>query len=202
MRKMAMLVVILTAISALRAQDKPHKQNGFKAGLTYSGFGTNDVYRFNELDGAAAIDGDSFYSIGLTFIQPLSYWLNFEGGLEYTRQSVFIYPAPMPEIDHTQRSESFGLIDIPLTLKADFMKYLFVNGGALVSLDTSTSNSVSSQTGLGFVVGLGAQYPFKCGATLFVNPYYKLRAVVGTDSNQQHTEDSGTRIGVVYHFNR
>lgn len=178
------------------------KETGFRVGLSFSSFGTNSVFRFNELDGAGSIDGDYFYSIGFSFLKPLNNWLEVEADLEYSRHGILIYPASMPGLISKATKEDFGLIDIPIVLKAHFFKYFFANGGALISLDTNPSMPIDNQFGIGGLMGVGAQYEFKCGAALYVNPYYKIRALVGTESNQQHLDESGIRLGFIYNINK
>ncbi|MCU4166103.1 outer membrane beta-barrel protein [Carboxylicivirga caseinilyticus] len=201
MKKTIVLFVLLYSVNTyLHAQSSDSEVTKFKLGLSYSSFGSNDVFRFNELIGAASYDGDNFYNIGLIFSKPLNSWLEMETGLEYSQQSILITPAYDPQNEIKPYNEDFGLIEIPVLLKLRFLKYLFINGGALISFDTNATMSVDSQNGLGGVMGVGAQYDFKCGAAVFVNPYFKLRALIGTERYQQHVAESGTRIGFTYNF--
>jgi len=42
-----------------------------------------------------------------------------------------------------------------------------------VDIDTSKESVIDSQTGIGALLWFGANYNFKCGASIFVNLTYK-----------------------------
>lgn len=43
-----------------------------KIGVSFSSFGENDVYRSEELDGAASYNSDYFFNIGANYIRPIN----------------------------------------------------------------------------------------------------------------------------------
>jgi hypothetical protein len=63
--------VILTMfqLNAFSQDNNAHSRNP-KLGITFSTFGENDVFRFDELDGAASYDGVSFFSLGVNYLYP------------------------------------------------------------------------------------------------------------------------------------
>ena len=109
-----------------------------------------------------------------------------------------------PDENNTPYQSNFKLFSIPVTLKMDFMKYLFVNGGCLLDLDTSPSRPIDNQTGLGVILGVGIQYDFKFGGTIFANPYLKCHSLVPFFSDRYHQRllESGIRIGFMYNFSK
>ncbi len=75
------------------------------------------------------------------------------------------------------------MLNIPVTVRANFLKYFWANGGMIVGLDISKDSPIDSQGGIGALVGLSAKCDFKCGATVFVNPYTKFYSLLGFDIN-------------------
>lgn len=199
LRFLAILFLILTLHSA-NAQDAPKQKHFGKIGFTYSSFGENDVFRNESLVGEASYNSDQFYTIGINYLKPISNWLELETGLEYSKHTILIKPNLPPDMDRTPFKANFSLINIPLTLRANFGKFFFVNGGLLIDLDANISSPIDSQTGIGGLLGLGAKYDFDCGASIFVNPYLKFHSLIpfSQGDNRQKVFESGFRVGLTY----
>jgi len=198
-----MLIILLVANilqQEVKVQAQETNKSPRKIGLTYSSFGTNDVIRFQELDGAASYNSKNFSVFGLTYIYSLNNWLDIETGLEYAKHTITVNPNLPPDVDDTAYDADLAFLEIPVTVRADFLKFFFVNLGLITDFDISDNTPVDSQTGIGVVGGIGAKYDFKFGLSLFVNPYLKAHALIPfTDNNyQQHMMESGFRFGVTY----
>jgi hypothetical protein len=172
-----------------------------RLGVTFSSFGENDIVRINgnELIGGPSYYGKGFYTLGFDYIQSVGKlrWLEFETGVEFSRHKIEIKPAPF--IDASPRNEDFSVLTIPLTLRVNFLRYLFINGGVMVNFDGG-SMPIDSQTGLGSLFGAGLKYDFKSGLGLFVNPYARFHSLVPLEreDNRQQVLESGFRFGIVY----
>lgn len=201
MRLLFILFSLLIISHLCPAQD--NSPNANKIGITYSSFGSNDVVRFEELIGSASYDGDGFYSIGVTYLHPIYNWLELETGIEFSKHTITVNPNLPPDMVRNPYKSNFSLINIPLTVRANFLKYLFVNGGLLMDIDVSNNSVIDSQTGIGMQVGCGVKYDFKFGTSLFVNPYYKSHALIPFSSEDypQRVLESGIRIGLTYKLN-
>ncbi len=177
---------------------------GSKIGITFSSFGKNDLIRSEDLIGDASYSGDQFFTVGLTYLHPINKWLFFESGIEYSKHTIVIDPNLPPDIDSEPYKSDFSLINIPLALRANFLRYFFINGGLLIDIDASKESAIDSQTGFGGLLGIGANYDFKCGASIFVNPYIKSHALLpfSAEDNHQRLWESGVRIGLTYNLNR
>ena len=175
----------------------------FKVGLTATPLGANDIFRVS-LDGAAGYSGDGFYIFGITCQIPVTSRLDVEAGFEYAKHTIIISPNLPPDMDNTPYKKNFKLATIPVTLKMNFLKYLFVNGGVLLDLDTSKSSAIDNQTGLGAILGVGLNYDFKFGGTIFANPYLKCHSLVPFSPERYHQRlfDAGIRFGVMYKFSK
>ncbi len=185
-------------LSQESSNDNPCK----KIGITFSSFGSNDVVRFQELDGAASYDSDHFFTIGFNYIQPINNSLFIETGIEYSKHTVLVNPNLPPNMDSEAYKSDFSIINIPITVRANFLKYLFINGGLIVDIDASSESVIDSQTGIGGLIGIGASYDFNFGASVFVNPYFKAHSLLpfsGEDYPHRLME-SGIRIGVTYNL--
>lgn len=187
---------------SLMAQENQEKTRNDKFGISFSSFGENDVVRFDELEGAASYSGDYFFTVGINYVHPLNRWLDAETGLEYSEQHILIHPNLSPDIPSVQRRANFSLLNVPVSLRANFLNYFFVNGGLLLEVDASANSPIDNQTGIGTILGLAFQYEFKNGVSVFVNPYSKIHALIPFASSNypQRVFESGFRFGIMYDF--
>ena len=206
MNKIVFLMVfcLLTDLVLLNAQERSAELNNGKVGFSFSSFGNNDVFRFNPLVGAASYEGENFFTFGISYTYVLNKWLKAESGIEYSKHDILISPNLPPGMDSSPREADFTLINVPLTLKANLVKFFFINGGFILDLDASTDSPIDNQTGLGAILGLAIKYDFDCGVSAFINPYTKVHSLIpfaGGDYHQRVWED-GFKIGVTYNFRR
>jgi hypothetical protein len=202
MKKVLLIVVSLLVFQqvALLAQDADTGTKTSKIGISFSSFGDNPVYRNNEPDGGASYDSDYFYTVGFCYIRKLNNWLEFETGLDYSSHHIVINSMMIPDLPDSHKKAQFGLVNIPVTLRANFLRYFFVNGGLMLDIDASASSPIDSQTGLGALVGVALKYDSKFGVSVFVNPYTKVHSLLpfGDSENHQSVWENGVRIGVTY----
>jgi hypothetical protein len=188
----------------VNAQEKGSKIKNAKIGITFSSFGENVVFRFEDLEGAASYNSDYFYAVGINYIIPLNKWLEAETGIEYARHYIIIEPNLPPNIDSSPRKENFGLVNIPLSLRANFLKYFFVNAGLTVGIDGSLDSPIDNQSGIGPLLGVGMKYDFKSGISVFVNPYGKIHSLLSFNDFQRHQRiwESAVRVGLTYNLGK
>jgi len=200
MKKITSLTCFLVCFIALHGQENTTPKNQ-KVGITFSSFGENDVIRFNELDGAAYYEGENFYTLGIQYTCSIKKWLALESGLELAQHDVTIHPVYIPGADLSTGEGDFMLITVPVTLKASIFKYLFINGGVILDMDISTNSPIDSQTGLGPMAGVGLQYEFNFGASVFLNPYLRIHSLLpfADIENHQRVWENGFRFGILYH---
>lgn len=186
----------------LAAQENETTQSHPKIGLSFSSFGENDVFRFEELVGAASYDRDYFYTLGIHYVHPLSKWLDIETGLEYSNHHIIVWPNLPPDMDNSPRKADFSLINIPVTVRANFLTYFFINGGLFLDIDASLNSPIDNQTGIGALGGIAFNYDFKNGISAFVNPYTKIHSLVPTTDIHYHQRvwENGIRIGITYNL--
>ena len=198
--RMLFLMSMLLCFLYLTAQERTEHKNFGKIGVSYSSFGTNDLIYFEPLDGAPTYNSDYFYALALNYVYPLNKWVNFETGIEYAKHRIIIEPNLPPNYNASSYTANFSLLEIPFSVRLDFLKYFFLNTGIFVNMDLSSNNSVDSQSGIGVMAGIAAKYDFKFGLSIFVNPYLKAHSLIAfqKDNHQLHLMESGIRLGISY----
>lgn len=173
-------------------------------GVSFSAFSDNDVARFKSLEDNSSFGAGKSYSYGISYLKPLNKWLELETGMEYVygvvNKSSDVHDIGMGVVSYTSTS-NLALLNVPITVRANFLKYFFVNAGLLVDLDVSKNSIIESQTGIGTMFGLGVKYDFKSGMSVFVNPYSKIHVFpVAMNNNPAHFLETAVRIGIMYKF--
>jgi len=193
---------IFVASLSSYAQKNENETRKSQIGITFSSFGDNDVVRSQELIGSASKSGDSFYTIGINYLYKLNNTFDVETGIEYSNHKIIVKSMVLPDMDaySSNYSANLSLVNIPITLRVNFLKYFFVNGGLLFEMDAGTSSPIDGQTGIGSVLGLGIKCDFKSGLSVFANPYLKAHSLVPFTSgdNHQRVMESGFRFGLMY----
>lgn len=194
------LLFILTFTFNSFSQENTSTKFKGQIGLTFSSFGDNDIIRFQQLVGSASYFGDKFYTFGINYVYQLNRLLDFETGIEYSKHSISVHPNLPPQMDVFPYPASLSLINIPVGLRLNFLKYFFINGGLLFDIDISNSSPVNEQTGIGSSVGLGIEYDFNFGVSIFVNPYLKAHTLLPFSqvNYPQRLMESGFRFGIMY----
>ena len=194
------VLLVFIATSSLFAQNNENPTRYGQIGISFSAFGTNDIICFQQLEGAASYYGDKFFTLGINYLYPLNNTFDIETAIEYSKHKIIIEPNVPPDMDDTPYGAEFSLINIPVTLRVNFLRYCFINGGLLLDIDPTVSSPVDNQTGIGGIIGLGFNYDFKCGVSTFINPYIKAHSLISfsNDENQQHLLESGFRFGIMY----
>lgn len=187
-------LMILIAVFRLSAQEKG------SIGFSFSGLNSNMI-----LQSAATNhdymtkQGHGFLSFTADYLYPINNWIEFETGINYSFQSFsemydnpnFAYvtlTAPEPKY------YDINMVNIPVGLRVDFLKYGFVNSGILVDL--------TNEPGIGSYFGAGMKIESEVGMGLYVNPYVKIHSIVPVNFNQNVDRiiETGIKIGVTYNF--
>ena len=202
MRLIITYILLLGIATAMNAQeDKPEKSKG-AFGITFASFGGDELLHFQNLVGAASYGSDNFFAIGVNYVRGINKWLDFETSLEFSKHNMYINGSSLSGEYTPSRKVVPKLINIPLTVRANFLKYFFANGGIMVDIDVADSDDYDKQTGLGAMMGIGAKYDFSSGLSVFVNPYIKGHSLLPftTDNYHRRLMNAGIRLGVMYNF--
>jgi len=184
------------------ALTKPVNAQNVKIGITATPLGENDILMKN-LMGGPSYSGAGFYTFGISSQIPISSLLDIETGIDYSRHTIKISSSDLyPNTTIQSYKSNVKLASIPVTLKLNFLKYFFVNGGFLLDIDASNSSLIDKQTGIGALAGIGIKYDFNFGGTLFINPEFKYHSLLpfSSSQNRQRLIETGIRIGIMFNL--
>ena len=201
MKKSAILLYCLIfgiSINA-KAGDFEIGRGKSQIGLTFSSLGSNDLTNHPVLIGGPGYRSDGFNAFGINYIYKLNRKFDFETGIEYTEYKIIVEPNLHLIYGGTSYSVKFSLIEIPATMRVNFLKYFFVNGGVFLDINAGNSGGIQSSEGLGANLGLGLRYDLNRTFSIFVNPYAKVHSIISFSStdSQQLLFESGFRFGVM-----
>mgnify|MGYP000353093974 FL=1 len=173
---------------------------------TFSSLSSSDVSYYEDVVGTGGYEGENFFSAGITYIHPLNNWLEIESGVEYSEFAVKVTPPFYPGMNNESTNTDVSLLNIPVTVRANFLKYFYANSGILVDIEMSNSDNIDdnsglaidNQSGIGGMIGVGAKYDFDFGASIFVNPYFKMHSIIPKSQFDQRISESAIRFGITY----
>jgi hypothetical protein len=191
--------VLIASFSSYAQKNESDRPRG-QIGITFSSFGDNPVIRFQSLTGDASYDGDKFYTFGINYLYKLNHTFDIETGIEYSKQKIIIRPNLPPQMDNSPRGANLSLVNLPVTIRMNFLRYCFINAGMLVDIDATSSSPVDSQNGIGAIGGFGIKYDFNSGFSVFANPYLKMHAMIpfSSETYPQRLMESGFRFGLMF----
>lgn len=190
MKKLLVIILCTCGFSAF-SQSKGHISFGVA-------FGDNDMVQFKQLVGAGSHSGKGFYSLEFNYQKPLNRFFDFETGLAFGNYNFLISGAP--GVDFEPVSEKTLLFTIPVTVRVNFLKYFFVNVGALMDMDFSNSSYLDNQTGVGAKFGVGIQYRLNSGMGFFIYPNLRAHSLAPflSANYQERLFESSIQFGVSY----
>jgi hypothetical protein len=182
------------------AQKNEEKSLESRIGLTYSLFGEHSIVHFQELEGAQGYGGGSFYVLGVNYLSQLNKIVEFETAIEYSHHTFFVLFNDCGVLDYIPTKTSISLVNIPLTMRVNFARYFFVNGGLNLTMDPAISSSIDNQNGIGSILGFGLKYDSDFGISVFANPYFKAHCLLPFTAftNHERLIESGVRFGIMY----
>jgi hypothetical protein len=189
------LFLLIVGLSlTLKAGDKKVGQIGF----TFSSFGENDIVSSQDLVGGPGYRGDGFKTFGISCLRQLNRTFDLETGIEFTDLKIVVEPNLPLIYGGTSSRAKLSLINIPATLRLNFLKCFFLNGGVFLGIDMSNSSPIDRQNGIGANLGLGLKYSFK-SLSVYVNPYSKIHSLLSFSpaKNHQRLIESGFKFGVL-----
>jgi len=131
--------------------------------------------------GGPDYEGLNSFEAGLNYYHPLNKFLYFESGIYWHHNKIKITHAPIPGSAFNPRYTNLNLFYIPVNLKLMFLKYFFIDGGMLLSMDVSTHSEISNQTAIGANFGLGVEIPVFKHYKIILNPYVNIHEIYKLD---------------------
>ncbi|MCF0056003.1 hypothetical protein [Dyadobacter sp. CY356] len=171
--------------------------------LTYALSNPEPIYN-GHIDGGAGYRPVASNSFGIRYHLKSNKIITLETGIEYSDYKFKLDYVDNPGVVIPDVTQSIKLISIPVYAHLTFLKYLFINGGALIDTEINRKNNdINKQSGIGFGLGAGLKYRFK-NVAIFVNPLIERHAFIATGGSdhgsRRSTINAGGRVGIGYSF--
>ncbi len=190
------IIMLFGSTVALGQQDSIRSSFG----VAISGLGTNAELSNLGMDGAPGYKGNGYFNLELTYFKSLNMKTQLETGIGFARHSFIISPNLPPQSFETKSKEQISIITVPLILNRGFGRFLFLNGGIILSAGSS-SRSLDAPNGIGAFLGTGTKYDFNSAISIFINPYLKALSLISFSANGSDVIfESGFRFGFNYHI--
>ncbi|TXE12482.1 outer membrane beta-barrel protein [Algoriphagus aquimarinus] len=157
-----------------------------------------------DLDGASSVDIESFREVGLLIFKNVSERFSLSGGLNYSFAKVEISSCPLCNetgLPYPYNQE-FKMLSIPVYAEYALGKIFYAAAGPILDFQLSEENNFSDQSGVGFLVGLGAKVKTeKFSFSIF--PNYKRHNVIPFEKEENYKQilqELGVQFGVGYLF--
>ena len=198
MKKLAFILLAIFASLNSFSQDSTFPSS--QIGVSYLGLGDNNAIHLTSLDGAASYSGRGYYGIQIDYFRSLNKVLTLETGVGLRNHGFTVHPNTGPHVDDTGREFNTSLLVIPVGLTVNFLKYAFINTGALVTTSLSHQEEISDQNGIGFNLGLGLKYDFQSGVGVYVNPFMAMHSAISLtkENYPERITEGGLKVGLTY----
>lgn len=167
-----------------------------------SGISSNAIFQSGHLSGGGSNEGKGATAFGIRYTRNLNHSFAFETGLEYSSNKIETTPAFTGQQMQSTR-HNIQMLSVPVYGNYTFLKYLFVNAGAVIDFESNVPEyrSVDNQSGIGFGFGVGGKYTFK-KVTILANPFFQNHAVVHFEQKkyQERLAEIGVKFGIGYNF--
>jgi len=202
MKKTFLLIFTCSLFASLTlfGQSVTGKTHTSKIGITFSSLGRGDIMSFEKTIGGPGYFGGNYYAFGLTYLYKLNKVFDVETGIEYSRYKITITSNLPPQAEKITIIDHLPMINLPVSIRVNFLRFFFIDGGPQLDLDLSNSSYIDIQTGIGAHLGIGINYDFKSGVSVFANPYSEVHSILSfsADQNPQRIVESGFRFGLSY----
>lgn len=194
MKKPSLLIFLTLLFTSLS-----FSQNNTNEFRIYYGLVDAELLSNKGLDGAGSTNLSSSYEFGAKYLRYLSEHFSIETGINYQYSKVTIR-SNYNGIPTIYAHEDLKIISIPFYANYTFWDFVFVNGGPTLDIQTS-SNSIDSQSGIGYAIGFGGIYRFN-PITIFINPNFKRHAFIPFNKQSYHGKltELGLQLGIGYTF--
>ena len=200
MKKITLFLSLIFVFTFCNAQDASLSKPQF--GISFLGLGSNDAMHLTSLAGAASYSGEGYYGFQLDYIKPLNNVFSLESGVGFRHHELNQHPNVPPGGDETPNAAFADMLVIPVGVRVNFLKYLFINSGVSIDVNMGHSANISPQNGIGFNLGFGLQYQLNSGLGFYVNPYAAMHSTLNfsNENYPERTTESGFKVGLTYRF--
>ena len=159
-----------------------------------------------DLDGASSVDIENLMEFGVLLSKSISERFSLSGGLNYSFAKIDFNPNSPPCFNCLsiayEHNPDFRMLSIPVYAEYALGKFFYASAGPVVDFQLSEGNNFSDQSGIGYLVGLGAKTNIgKFAFSLF--PNYKRHNAIPFEKEgnyKQVLQEIGVQFGVGYQF--
>lgn len=165
-------------------------------------YGTGSDGLFGGGIGSAGYASKGFTLAGVDYIHRFNRLFAIETGLEYSDSELLWDYEDPPNPNFVPQKTRNQLLSIPVYANLTFFRYLFVNGGFSIDLETDhpAQRIGQEQNGIGMFLGAGGKYSFG-HVTLFVNPFFQSHNIISfTPNTNRNLVNAGFKFGAGYSF--
>lgn len=194
--KRSILIILFTHILFLfvNAQNQGKNDDKISIGIAFSTLGKYNVKTPSNRDvEIPKYSSESFYSLGISLFYNLNKIVAIESGIYYSDHLINIdspYKHPTFFLD-----EKIELIEIPINFRFEF-KYFYISSGLIFDFQVTEDQYIDKQGGIGVNTGLGINYHFKSGISVYAGPIGYIHSAVSLDKHR--LMGISPQIGVKY----
>ena len=152
--------------------------------------------------GSAGYSSRGFNTVGLDYMHHFNRLFAIETGLEYLNNNLLWDYEDAYDPTFRPQKTSIKMLSVPVYGNFTFFKYVFLNAGFTVDIETDhpAERIAPEQSGIGIFFGAGGKYTFN-HISLFVNPFIQVHSMLRfSSSGDQNLANSGFKFGVGYSF--
>jgi hypothetical protein len=202
-------IILLAAVIYATENTYAQKEKKNYVSVNYS-FGSSNYHRYGMASSGFqtyADESDNFKSVAVEYARWTNPNVEFCTGLAVTAAYLATASTYHPVVGDGSGSrtsiyrDEIFIFSLPLHVKYHFWEYLFVEGG----VDLNCHSGRGYKYGAGLSAGIGAEYVFHSGITLYASPFGRWNLLMGNAGAYSMTESDslsllGIKLGIGYRF--
>jgi hypothetical protein len=151
------------------------------------------------LEGGPSYDLNTGITLGFQYCREMSEKLHLMTSVNWYKNTVTVTPAFYPNMDMSPENYDVQLIYVPVFIKIDLSRYLFLFGGPIADFDITNERYITSQSGMGAGLGIGTEFPISEKFAVQFNPYLNLHGIVLADQEDypERVFDTGLKLSLI-----
>jgi hypothetical protein len=129
--------------------------------------------------------GKNSFEIRMCYNRTLSRYLGVSTGIGFQINNMFLRDQNLnfgpPAFEE---KTSVALIHIPVLLKTNLSRRIFLTAGMLIDIDVTNESDIADQTGIGLEAALGGDIPVSNHASLQIQAFFNIHGVVSFNASE------------------
>ncbi|MDG1278409.1 MAG: hypothetical protein P8O16_14090 [Algoriphagus sp.] len=198
MKKIIVLVCILGVHFGVFAQSSLEVKG-------YFGISSTQLARKAEIVGVGGVEMNTLNEFGFLLSKSISEKFRLTGGVGYSFGEVRFQPpfcSNCGEEYNLGQISNFRMLSFPIYAEYTLGRYFYAAAGPIIDLELSNKETYSDQSGIGYLIGLGARWKAE-KFTFSIFPNYKRHGMIPFDNSSKFKhvlQEIGVQVGVRYSF--